>query len=100
MVLDTEKMEELMDKVYSVRTVQAKLVVLHTEKMEELMDMVYSASTVHISGAAYREKMKELMGKVYSASTGHISGEAYGENGGTNGQGLQCKYRPYLWCCI
>jgi hypothetical protein len=51
--------------------VQAILVVLHTEKMEELMD------------------------KVYSASTGHICCAAYGENGGGNGQGLQCKYRPY-----
>ncbi len=51
--------------------VQAILVVLHTEKMEELMD------------------------KVYSASAGHISGAAYGENGGANGQGLQCKYRAY-----
>ncbi len=40
--------------------------------------------------------MKDLMGKVYSASTGHISGAAYGENGGANGQGLQCKYRPYF----
>ncbi len=51
--------------------VQAILVVLHTEKIEE------------------------LMGKVYSASTGIISGAAYGEIRGTNGQGLQCKYRPY-----
>ncbi len=48
------------------------------------------------SDAAYREKMEVLMGKVYSASTGHISGAAYGENGGANGQGLQCKYRPYF----
>jgi hypothetical protein len=63
--------------------------------MEEAMDKVYSASTGHISGAACRKKMEELMGKVYSASTGHINGTAYGENGGTNGQGLQCKYRPY-----
>ncbi len=52
--------------------VQAILVVLHTEKMEELMGKVYSASTGHISGAAYRKKMEELMDKVYSASTGHI----------------------------
>jgi hypothetical protein len=29
--------------------------VLPTEKMEELMDKVYSASTGHISGAAYGE---------------------------------------------
>ncbi len=53
--------------------VQAILVVLHTEK-------------IHV---------EELMGKVYSASTGHISGASYVENRGTNGQGLQCKYRPY-----
>ncbi len=104
MVRHTEKMEEVMDKVYSSSkghiscaaygenrggnghwtrfTVQVKaiLVVLHTEKMEELMDKVYSASIGHICDAAYREKMEELMGKVYSASTGHISGTAYGEN--------------------
>ncbi len=59
------------------------------------MGKVYSASTGHINGAAHRKKMEELMGKIYSASTGHISGAAYGENGGANGQGLQCKYRPY-----
>ncbi len=59
------------------------------------MDKVYSVSTSYISGDAYREKMEELMGKVYSASTGHISGAEYGENGEANGQGLQCKYRPY-----
>ncbi len=61
------------------------------------MDKVYmySASTGQISGAAYREKMKEVMDKVHSVSTGHISGAAYGENEGSNGQGLQCKYRPY-----
>ena len=35
--------------------VQAILVVLHTEKMVELMDKVYSASTGLISGAAYGE---------------------------------------------
>ncbi len=35
--------------------VQAILVVLHTEKMEELMGKVYSTSTGHISGAAYGE---------------------------------------------
>jgi hypothetical protein len=63
--------------------------------MEELLGKVYSARTSHINGAAYRKKMEELIGKVYSASTGLINGAACGENGGTNGQGLQCKYRPY-----
>ncbi len=29
--------------------------VLHTEKMEEVMDMVYSVSKGHISGEAYGE---------------------------------------------
>ncbi len=74
--------------------VKAILVVRHTEKMEEVMGKVYSASTGHISGAASGEN-GGTNGQGLQCKYRPISGAAYGENRGTNGQGLQCKYRPY-----